>query len=162
MSQREANTVRDALGFGAMTGLRSMSGPAALARAAKQGRLEGLEKTSFRFLGKPWVAPALYAMAVGEMVADKYPGVGSRLSPPPLLGRAALGALSGSALFASAGRRSPAGALLGLLSAVTSAFVGYHLRAEAGKRLGVPDPVIGHIEDGVVLLTGAFLTRNGS
>lgn len=162
MRNSDGAPVWAALGLGAIAGSRSMAAPATVARAARKGSLPGIEKTPFGFFRNPWVAALLYALAVGEMVADKQPRIPSRLSPPALLGRVASGSFSSAALFASAGRRGAAGAPLGLLSAVASAFAGHHLRARAGSRLAVPDPVLGYLEDGIVLLLASRLTGKRS
>lgn len=147
-----------ALGLGAVSGLRSMSGPAFVGRAAAQGRLS-LEGTRFAFLGSPRVSKLLIVFAAGELVGDKLPATPSRTSLPPLLGRAVSGALVGAALFASAERTAAAGGLLGGGAAVAGAFAGERLRALVGQHVRVPDPIVALVEDGVALLVGYRLTR---
>jgi len=147
-----------ALGLGAISGLRSMSGPALVSRAASTGRLS-LEGTAFAFLGSSRVSKALLVAALGELVGDKLPMTPSRTSTPPLLGRAASGALLGAALFVSEGRRAAPGAVLGSSAAVAAAFAGERLRALAGEKTGLPDPVLALVEDAVVLLGGPRLLK---
>lgn len=152
------SALRRALGLGAISGLRSMSGPALVSRAAATGRLS-LEGTTLAFLGSPRVSKALLVAALGELLGDKLPMTPSRTSPPPLLGRAASGALVGAALFASDGRRAAPGAAVGSSAAVAAAFAGERLRALAGDKTGLPDPVLALIEDAVVLLGGPRLLK---
>lgn len=142
-----------ALALGAISGLRSMSGPAFLSRAASDGRLN-LEGTSLAFLGSPRVSKALMAMELGELVADKLPIIPSRSSPPVLLGRAAAGALVGAALFASEERRITTGAAVGASAAAATALAGERLRVFASQKTGLPDPLFGLAEDAIVLLVG--------
>lgn len=143
---------RGALGFGAVAGMRTMLAPAALGWAARQNRVPGLESTPFAPLGSRPVSSALYLFSLGELLADKTPNIVSRLAPQAILGRAASGALTGAALFASSGCRKTSGAALGGSAALLSAYVFYHLRRKAGESTGVSDPLLGLFEDGVAFL----------
>ncbi len=153
------DTVIRALGMGAIAGLRTMAAPATLSRAVSDGRIEGLEDTPFSILGAPGVSRVLRTFEIGELIVDKLPLTPSRTSPTPLLGRMALGALVGAALFASEDRRSLVGGALGAAAALASAYAGESLRVQAAQRLGVPDPLVALLEDGLVLLAGARLLR---
>ena len=151
---------RKALGLGAISGLRSLSGPALLSRAAAKGNVS-LEGTAFSFLGSPRLSKALLALALGEiLVGDKLPMTPSRTALPPLLGRAASGGLVGAALFASDGRRATSGAALGSSAAVAAAFAGENLRALIGEKIGLPDAAVALAEDAVVLLGGLQLLKD--
>ncbi len=152
-------TVTRALGMGAIAGLRTMAAPATLSRAVSDGRIEGLEETPFSILGSPRVSTALRIMEFGELIVDKLPATPSRTSPPPLLGRMASGALVGAALFASEDRGQAVGSILGAVAALASAYAGESLRVQTAQRLGVPDPLVALLEDGLVLLAGARLLR---
>jgi uncharacterized membrane protein len=147
------------LGLGAIAGMRSMVAPAALSSAVARGDVGGLEDTPFAALGFPGVSRALLLLEIGEMIVDKLPVAPSRTSPPPLLGRAAFGAFVGAALFVSEGRRAAVGGVLGAVSALAGAYAGEHLRLLGAERLGVPDPVVALLEDGVVLFGAARLLR---
>jgi len=148
-----------ALGLGAISGLRSLSGPAFVSRAASRGDLD-LDGTILAFLGSPRISKALVLMELGELVGDKLPATPSRTSPPPLLGRAASGALVGAAVFVSEGRRATTGAALGSTAAVVAAFAGEWIRALAVEKTGFPDPVVALAEDAAVLLVGLRSLRN--
>lgn len=151
--------VRDlALGaaFGALTGVRSFSGPAFVSR-----RLAGANGGAGirRRLGRQGVQRALGVLATGEMVADKTSVVPARTDPGPLAGRAMLGGLAAAVASrnASRGVRVAAG-LLGAGAAVGAAFLAYRFRRAAAVRLPVPDPLLGAAEDVVVLGVGAMLS----
>jgi uncharacterized membrane protein len=147
-----------ALGLGAISGLRSMAGPALLSRAATKGSVP-LEGTALAFLGSPGVSKALLLAELGELVGDKLPMTPSRTSLPPLLGRAAAGALVGAALLASDGGRLANGAVIGSSAAIAAAFAGERLRLLAGEKTGLPDPVVALAEDAVALLGGSRLLK---
>ncbi len=146
-------SARKALGLGAISGLRSLSGPALVSRAASRGGLD-LGGTRLAFLGSPRLSKALLVMALGELVGDKLPTTPSRTARPPLLGRAATGGLVGAALFVSEGRRATTGAALGSSAAVAAAFAGERLRALLVEKTNLPDPAVALAEDAVVLLVG--------
>ena len=144
------------LGVGAISGLRFISGPASVARAARDGRIS-LGGTRLSFLASPRLAATLTVLQAGEMVGDKLPFTPSRTALPSLLGRAGAGALVGAAV--SGGRRPVANALIGGGAAVAAAFVGENLRAVVGEHTGVPDPFLALAEDAVVLVVGSRLLR---
>lgn len=149
-----------AVGLGVVSGLRSMSGPAFVSRAAAQGRLP-LEGTRLAFLGSPRVSKLLTVLAAGELVGDKLPATPSRTALPSLLGRAASGGLVGAAIFASEGRRAATGGAAGVLAAVAGSFAGEQLREFAGQKTGIPDPLLALVEDAIVLAVGGHLLRGG-
>jgi len=143
----------------AISGVRSMAAPALLARAASRGDLSGLRSTPFAALGDGRAAGALQALMVGEMIGDKTPFIPSRTSAGPLFGRALSGALVGSALFASRGRQGLPGALLGAASAFAGVYAADRLRSATTQGLGLPDPLFGLLEDGVILTGGSRVLR---
>lgn len=118
------------LSLGAVTGMRSMAGPAAVA---------------FRY-GGPLRAVAA-ALAAGEMAADKTPFVGNRVDAVPLGGRAVMGALVGGLIARDARENVAAGAVLGAAAAVAMA----HLAFQARRRLPLSNVAAGLLEDAVVL-----------
>jgi uncharacterized membrane protein len=148
-----------ALGLGAISGLRSLSGPAFVSRAASHGHLD-LEGTPLAFLGSSRLSKALVLMELGELVGDKLPMTPSRTTPPPLLGRAISGAVVGAAIFVSEGRRATTGAALGSTAAIVAALAGEWIRALAVEKTGLPDPVVALAEDATVLLVGLRSLRN--
>ncbi|CAN5200889.1 MAG: DUF4126 family protein [Rubrobacter sp.] len=144
---------RRTLSLGAISGLRSMSGPAFVSLAARNGNLD-LEGTPLAFLGSSRLSKVIVVMELGELVGDKLPKTPSRSALPPLLGRAASGALVGAAVFVSDGRRATTGAALGSTAAIVAALAGERLRALAVEKTGLLDPVIALAEDATVLLIG--------
>jgi uncharacterized membrane protein len=144
---------RRTLSLGAISGLRSMSGPAFVSLAASHGNLD-LEGTPLAFLGSSRLSKVIVVMELGELVGDKLPKTPSRTALPPLLGRAASGALVGAAVFVSDARRATTGAALGSTAAIVAALAGERLRALAVEKTGLLDPVIALAEDAAVLLIG--------
>ena len=141
----------------ATSGVRSMAAPALLARAAARGEFAGLRGTRFAALGSGGVSALLQALMLGEMVGDKTSLVPARTSAGPLFARALSGALVGSALYVSRRRPGVPGALLGALSALAGVYAADRLRSATTQGLGLPDPVFGLLEDGLVLFGGSRL-----
>ena len=151
-----------AAGLGAVTGLRSFTpvalvarelssrDPASWWRSRRASRLE-------RWLSEPMVARTLQLLAVGELIGDKMPGTPDRISAGPLAGRAVFGALLG-ALVAGEDRRA-AGATLGALAAVAGAFTGWWLRREAGRATMLPDAALAIAEDAVAVAAAGEMAR---
>ena len=131
-----SRTLLRAIGLGALTGVRSMAGPAALAfeRDGPVRNVVGL-------------------LAAGEMIADKTPFVGDRIDAAPLAARAVMGGIVGGVVAHEAHENVLLGGLLGASAAIAAAHLAYRLR----KRLPVSNPVGGAIEDAFVLGLGAML-----
>ena len=146
----------------AISGVRSMAAPALLSRAVGRGDFSGLRATPFAALGDDRVSTALQVLMAGEMAGDKTPLVPSRTSAGPLFGRALSGALVGSALFVSGKRPGLPGALLGAASALGGVYAADRLRSATTQGLELPDPLLGLLEDGLILLGGSRLLRKES
>jgi uncharacterized membrane protein len=143
----------------AISGVRSMAAPALLARAVGRGDVSGLRATPFAALGDERISTALQVLMAGEMAGDKTPLIPSRTSAGPLFGRALSGALVGSALFVSRKRPGLSGALLGAASALGGVYAADRLRSATTQGLGLPDPLFGLLEDGLILIGGKRLLR---
>jgi uncharacterized membrane protein len=134
----------ETIALGAMSGMRSMSGPAVLAmRAPEQNAL----------------TRAIPALAVGEMIADKLPFMGDRIDPLPLAGRAMMGALVGGYLAREDDGNVILGGLLGAATAVIVAHLAYRARIKATESLGA---TAGFVEDGLVIGIGSGLVAGTS
>ena len=132
--------LRSASLLGASTGLRTFSGPGALALHGRLGGRRG--------------RPALIAAAAGELAFDKVPGVPARTHPSGLAARLASSAVTGHRVA------GPAGAAVAAATAAGSAFAGLRARSILGGRLPVSDPVIGAAEDAIALCLVALATRD--
>ena len=143
-----------ALALGAISGLRSASGPAFFGRAASRGDVD-LDGTLLAFFGSPRLSKVLTLAQLGEVIGDKLPTTPSRTAWLPLQGRAVSGGLVGAAVFVSEGRHAATGAILGSAAAVAAAFAGEGLRSLTVKIFGLPDPAVAVAEDAVVLIVGS-------
>ncbi|MEA2664224.1 MAG: hypothetical protein QOI11_1168 [Candidatus Eremiobacteraeota bacterium] len=129
-----------ALGIGLVSGLRSLTGPAA---------------TRIRQGGTP--ALVLPLLALGELVADKLPGIPPRTAPPALAARALAGGFAGASLVGDEGDRR-IGFALGAAGAIAAAYLALRLRRAAHEATGLPDPLIALVEDVAAVSAGLLLS----
>jgi uncharacterized membrane protein len=136
----KAVSLNETIALAAITGMRSMAGPAAVA-LRYDGALRRL----------------VPVMAAAEMIADKTRHVGDRTDPLPLAGRAAMGALVGGFIAREHDDNQLLGALVGAATAVLAAELAFRVR----KALPWSSVLGGMIEDGVVMAIAA-LAANGA
>jgi len=132
------DTLWNAAGLGALSGVRSLGPPALL---------------GWRFGRRP--GSILSILSAGEMIADKLP-IPPRTRPGPLLARAISGAVAGRLV---AGRREPwkGASLVGASAAVASTFLSASLRAKAIRRSRTLGYVVAAAEDALVYGVGTRL-----
>ena len=132
-------TLKTIVALGALTGMRSLAGLAALA---------------FTHQG---VARSVVAVAAaGEMIADKTSWVGDRIGPLPLAGRALIGAGLGAVIAREQDQNALLGSVLGAATAVVAAHVAYQART----RLPFSSLASGLLEDGLVIATASRYARD--
>ena len=142
--------------IGVVSGLRSLTAPAAVAWAAHRSWIN-LHNTPLSFMGSTAAVVIFTLLAVVELVADQLPSTPSRTRPPGLIARIVLGGLSGAAIAVS-GRQSIAlGAVLGAAGGIAGAFAGYQVRKRLVRALQVPDLIIAFLEDAVAIAGGVFI-----
>jgi uncharacterized membrane protein len=143
-----------AFGIGIVAGLRSLTAPAVVAWGAHLGWLN-LHGSSLAFMGSKTAVAIFSVLAIGELIADKLPMMSKRTAPAPLMARIITGALCGACLCAAAGKSLLAGAVLGGISGVIGAFLGYGIR----RRLDfhIKDLVVALCEDVVAVGLAFFL-----
>jgi uncharacterized membrane protein len=139
--------------IGVVAGLRSMTAPAAVSWAARLGWLH-VENTWLAFLGYAAAPYVVSVLAIGELIADKFPKTPSRKSPPGFIGRILTGGLSGAAIGAT-GASWIIGLAAGIAGAIVGTLGGYEFRARLVKAIGGNDLPIALLED-VIAIGAAF------
>jgi uncharacterized membrane protein len=87
---------------------------------------------------------------LGELIADKLPGIPARIEPGPLAARGLMGALLGWSVGQGRIGRSVSAAI-GAAAALAGATAAYHARRHLTGRYAVPDPAIALAEDAITL-----------
>jgi uncharacterized membrane protein len=140
--------------IGFFAGLRSLTAPAATAWGAYVGWLR-LERPLSLIGAVPAVA-TLTLLAIVEVIADKLPQTPRRTSPPGLIARIVMGALTGACIASGGGQGILIGALLGASGGVAGCFLGYWIRTGIVGGLGTPDIYVAIVED-LVAIAGCLL-----
>ena len=141
------------LGFA--TGLRTMTPMMVLCWFAYLGHLPVHNGWAF-WTTKLVTAVVFTVLAIGEYIGDKLPKTPSRTAPFPLAARVFFGGLVGAIAARGLHGSVPEGVILGALSAVVGAFVGFHIRREIVKSTGWPDLPVALTEDVFAILASVF------
>jgi uncharacterized membrane protein len=144
-----------ALLIGVVTGLRSMTAPAAVSWAARLAWLH-LENTWLAFLGFAATPYIISVLALLELITDKLPKTPSRKTPGPFAARVVVGALCGAALGAS-NQVLAGGLLAGAVGAVLGTLGGYEFRARLVGAIGGNDLPIALLEDAIAIGGAVFV-----
>jgi uncharacterized membrane protein len=141
--------------LGCLTGLRSLTAPAAVCWAAHLGWLN-LASNKLAFMDRPVTLTLLTLLAVAELIADKLPKTPARTAPPGLIARIVLGCLCGAALATNAGGNLLVPAIVSVGGALIGTFVGYKTRRALVLRAHIPDFTVAIAED-VIAVAGSLL-----
>jgi uncharacterized membrane protein len=141
--------------IGVLAGLRSLTAPAVVAFAARQGWMH-LQSTALSFMGSTAAFAIFALLALGELVADKLPSTPSRTAPLGLGARIVTGGLCGACVALAGSQSLILGAVLGIAGGLAGTYGGYQARTGLVKALKVPDFVIAVIED-VIAIGGSLL-----
>ena len=142
--------------IGVISGLRSLTAPAAVAWAAHRNWLN-LNNTALSFMGSTAAVVVFALLAVVELISDQLPNTPSRTKPPGLIARIVLGGLSGAAVAVAGAQSLVIGACLGAAGGIAGAFGGYQARTRLVRALKVPDFVIACLEDAVAIGGGLLV-----
>lgn len=160
MKFKISKPVWQAVGLGAIAGSRTMSAPALTSHIlSHQQKLQGLEHSPLRFMQSNKTAIAFKLLAVSEFVGDKLPNTPNRTSLPGITGRVLSGALAGATIYKASGGKAYLGAILGGSAAILSTFGCFYLRKVTVKSTHIIDPIIGGIEDALVLGVSAGMVK---
>jgi uncharacterized membrane protein len=152
------NFVLCAFLIGVVTGLRSLTAPAAVSWAARLGWLH-LENTPLAFMGYAATPYIFTVLAIVELIADQLPQTPSRKAPPGFIARIVMGALCGAA-FGAVGDSLVAGLVAGVVGAVAGTFGGYEGRVRLARAVGRDLPAA-LIEDAIAIGAAFFLVSRG-
>jgi uncharacterized membrane protein len=145
--------------LGILAGMRSMSAPAITSKMLSQRHSKRLEKSPLNFMQSGKTANILSVMALGEFVGDKMPSAPNRVALPAIISRSISGAVAGASIYKASGGNVYAGAILGSVTAIAATFGSFYLRKAMVKQAHLIDPIVGSIEDAIVLGAGLGLTE---
>ena len=143
-------------GIGLVSGLRSFTGPAAVAWAAHLGWIN-LSGSVLAFMGSKWALVIFTLLALIEYVTDQLPSTPARTVPMQLGARLLMGILAGACLAVAGGASPWVGAICAALGVLAGTFGGYRARVGLVSSLKVPDIAVAVPEDLIAIGLGFFL-----
>jgi uncharacterized membrane protein len=149
-----------AVGFGTLAGMRTASAPAIASHILSHHHSKKLSKSPLGWLQSDKVAVGLKIFALAEFVGDKLPSAPNRTKPIGIIARCLSGSLAGAAIYKASGGNPYLGAVIGSVSALGSTFGSFFLRKNVSEKTKIFDPIIGAIEDALVIGAGIGLVRS--
>ena len=148
-----------AVSLGTLAGFRSMSAPAITSHILSHHQSAGLDHSALSFMQSDKAAIAFKLMALAEFAGDKLPSAPNRIAFPVIATRFLSGALAGASIYKAKGHKAYLGAILGGSAAILSTFGSFYLRKATVKGTKILDPIIGGIEDALVVGASAGLAK---
>jgi uncharacterized membrane protein len=159
MQLKLTHAFMQAAGLGALAGMRTFSAPVVISHVYSRHPSKLLQNKPFGFLQSSTTSKVFKVLGTGELIGDKLPFAPKRTNSGALIGRFLSGALCGAAVYKINRQQPVVGAIVGGAAAVSSAFGCMFLRIGLGKRTGIPDPVIGVLEDAIVIAAGTAIAK---
>jgi len=147
------------LGIGALAGMRTSSAPVITSHILSHHHSKRLEHSPLNFMQSKAVATGLKVLSISELVMDKLPSTPNRTKPAGFVFRCLSGALAGASIYKASGGNAILGAGLGAASAAVSTYISFVVRKSAVKNTSIIDPIIGAIEDALVIGAGVGLVQ---
>ncbi|GGH06136.1 DUF4126 family protein [Mucilaginibacter phyllosphaerae] len=160
MKLQITNAFKQAAGLGIIAGMRTFSAPAVISHVYSRHPSKQIKGTSLNFMQTIPASKVFKVLGAGELVGDKMPFAPKRTAAGGLAGRFLSGALCGATVYKANHKQPVIGGLIGGAAAIASAFGCMFLRIGLAKRSGLPDPVIGAIEDAIVISAGTAIAKS--
>ena len=148
------------LGLGVLAGMRTMSAPAITSHILSHHNSGHLAKSPLDFMQSEKVALGLKVLAVGELITDKLPSTPNRTLPLGIAFRCLSGSLAGASIYKATGKNALIGAAVGSVAAFGATFGSYLLRKNTVSKFKLSDPLIGAVEDVLVIGAGVGLASS--
>ncbi len=147
------------IGIGTLAGMRTSSAPAVTSQVLSHHYSKRLKNSPLNFMQSKKVANVLTALIVVELIGDKLPTAPNRTKPAGIIFRGLSGALAGASIYKASGNNVLTGTLIGAATAVASTYISFLLRKSIVKNTSVIDPIIGALEDVLVIGAGVGLVQ---
>jgi uncharacterized membrane protein len=147
------------VGIGTLAGMRTSSAPVIASQILSHHHSKRLEHSPLNFMQSKSVANVLTVLSVSEVIMDKLPTTPNRTNPGGLIFRGLSGALAGASIYKASGNNVLTGTLIGAAAAVMSTYASFLLRKTIVKNTSVIDPIIGALEDALVIGAGVGLAQ---
>jgi uncharacterized membrane protein len=158
MAKQITTPLKQVIGMGILTGMRSAAAPAIAAHILNNNVRSQIYHSPIGFIPTSAIANVLKLIAFGEFIGDKLPLAPNRTQPLAIAMRCFAGGLVGAGIFNAAGKKAVTGAVLGCLIAGVSTYGSFFLRRKLA-RTGLGNFMSGIIEDAFVVGAGIKLAQ---
>ncbi|MXV52134.1 DUF4126 family protein [Pedobacter sp. HMF7647] len=152
------NNFRNEILAGIMAGMRASAAPAFTSRLCQRSP-KSLQDSYFKFMESPVTSAITGTNVALEFIGDKLPWTPNRTKAGGVIARVLSGALSAAVISKKQNRPALAGGIIGAVSAIGSTYLFFYLRKRLVKQANLPDPLIGLMEDLVVLYLGTRILK---
>ncbi len=160
MQTRFSKPFWQALSLGVLAGMRTSSAPLIANQILNKHPSKSLSGSPLKFMRSEKAGIVLKIFAAGELVGDKLPFIPNRIEAGGIIGRCLSGGLAGATIFKANNNNALIGGLLGAAVAFGSTFGSYFLRKAIVKKSHFHDPLIGALEDILVIGSGIILIKS--
>jgi uncharacterized membrane protein len=160
MNIKIPHSILRAAGLGLIAGMRTNYAPAVASHVYSRHPTPNLDGSPLIFMRSITTSKVLKVMAAGELVADKLPNTPDRIKPVPVAGRLLSGILVGATVYEADGKKPLIGAIVGGSAAVASTFGMFFLRKALKNSTGLPNWVLGIMEDSLVIGAGSVIAKD--
>jgi uncharacterized membrane protein len=159
MQNSYSRALKQAIGLGAIAGLRASVAPAVASNYLSKHPDSDLRHSKLRFIQKPATSLITKILSIAEFAADKAPQAPNRIILPQVAARVASGALVGATMFKANRESALKGAMIGGAAALVTTFASFYGRKYLDKIPHVKDTFVGAFEDAIAVSSGVKLMK---
>ncbi|QJD94385.1 DUF4126 family protein [Mucilaginibacter robiniae] len=160
MKQTYKHALKQAMGLGAVAGLRATVAPAVASNYLSKHPNTALASSKLKFIQSPLTSIITKVLSAAEISGDKLPSAPNRIVLPQITARVASGALVGATIFVANRESLLKGALIGGASALAATFASFYARKYLDTLPHVQDAVVGAVEDSFAIGSGVKLIKS--
>lgn len=160
MKNSYKHALKQAIGLGAVAGLRATIAPAVASNYLSKHPNTALAASKLKFVQSPVTSIVTKVLSAAEISGDKLPNAPNRIILPQIAARVASGALVGATIFVANRESLLKGALIGGASALAATFGSFYARKYLDKIPHVKDAVVGAVEDTLAIGSGVKLINS--
>jgi uncharacterized membrane protein len=159
MRKATETAIKQAIGLGAVAGLRAMLAPALLSHYMSNHPSSAARLSNLNFVQSPITAAITKILSAAEIAGDKVPSSPNRTVLPQVAVRVASGALVGATIFRANRENAYRGMLIGGASALVATYASFYARKYLDKVPHVKDWYVAVVEDALAVGSGIKLTE---
>jgi uncharacterized membrane protein len=159
MRKATKTAIKQAIGLGAVAGLRATVAPAAISHYLSNHPRPDSTLSKLSFIQSPITAIITKVLSAAEITGDKLPSTPNRTTLPQVAARVASGALVGATIFRSNRESAVRGMLIGGASALLATYASFYIRKSLDKVPHVKDWYVAVVEDAIAISSSTALTH---